>query len=310
MIRHFLSISDIGPDNVLRLVNRSLEIAKEQHNGTKYLAGKIVGIYFRRSSTRTRTAFTVGALKLGAQTVTYGPMDLQIVTGETIHDTAKVLGRYLNILVIRTNDSMAEMQTLADQEEMAVINAMSENEHPSQAIADLVTIREALGRLDGVHILYIGEGNNTTSALAFAIAQTPNMRLTVITPEGYGLPEKEVNKAINLAKQHGSVIEQHHAIQELPKNVDVVYTTRWETMGVSKTDPNWKIKFQPYRVTREMMAEVSKPKGTIFLHDLPAMRGNEVVDEVLDGPQSRALRQAQHKMNSAMAIMEWCVAAA
>jgi ornithine carbamoyltransferase len=309
MIRHFLSVSNLGSENLLGLVNRSLAIAKGRQTKMNHLAGKIVGIYFRRPSTRTRTAFTVGALKLGAQTVSYGPMDLQIVTGETINDTAKVLASYLNMLVIRTNDSIAEMRTLANQNEMAVINAMSENEHPSQAIADLATIQETLGRMKDIHILYIGEGNNTTSALAHAVAQIPNMQLTIVTPEGYGLPASDLDQAAAFAKQHGSVIEQHHNMCKLPKYVDVIYTTRWETMGAPKPDPNWKPKFEPYRITNKIITEVSKPNGSIFLHDLPAVRGNEVVDEVLDGPQSYAFRQARLKMASAMAIMEWCAAA-
>jgi ornithine carbamoyltransferase len=192
---------------------------------------------------------------------------------------------------------------------MAVINAMSEDEHPTQAIADLVTIREALGRLDDVHVLYIGEGNNSASALALAVAQTPGMQLTLVTPEGYGLPNDKLASARSVAKTCGAGIEQLHDLSRLPKRVNAVYTTRWCTMGAAKNDPAWCEKFEPYRVTTELMAEVSKPSGTIFLHDLPAMRGQEVVDEVLDGPQSLAFRQARHKLSSAMAVLSWCVGA-
>jgi ornithine carbamoyltransferase len=201
------------------------------------------------------------------------------------------------------------MNALAAQEKMAVINAMSENEHPTQAIADLVTIKEALGRLDDVHVLYLGEGNNSAAALALAVSMTPGMRLTVVTPEGYGITPDVLETARSLALQHGSSIEQHHDINNLPEEVDVVYTTRWQTMGVPKADPDWVEKFKPYSVTEALMAGVSKPSGsTIFLHDLPAVRGMEVHDEVLDGPQSRAFRQAEHKLNSAMAVLSWCVA--
>jgi ornithine carbamoyltransferase len=305
--KHFLSISDLGPENLARLVNKSLAVAKAWGKGAKPLREKIVGIYFRRSSTRTRTAFTVGALRLGAKTVHYGPNDLQIVTGETIQDTARVLSSFLDILVIRTNDPVAEMETLAQQEEMSVINAMSDNEHPTQAIADLVTIREALGRLDDVHVLYIGEGNNSAAALALATTQTPGMRLTVVTPEGYGLADNVLETARGFAKKNGANIEHHHSADRLPRGVDVVYTTRWLTMGVPKADLNWRERFEPYSVTPDLMARVSRPSGTIFLHDLPAMRGSEVLDEVLDGPQSRAFRQAWHKLTSAMAILSWCV---
>jgi ornithine carbamoyltransferase len=308
-VRHFLSLSDFGPEELSSLVRETLTIAASQRNGHRPLEGKIVGIYFRRSSTRTRSAFTVGALKAGAHVISYGPNDLQIVTGETLRDTGRVLSGFLDVLVVRTNESISEMTALADQDRMSVINAMSDNEHPSQAIADLATIREALGRLEDVHVLYIGEGNNSAAALAFAAAQTPGMRLTLMTPEGYGLPGDDVERAHGLAERYGANIEQLHDLTALPRWVDVVYTTRWQTMGEPKADPNWLEKFEPYRVTPALMATVSKPAGTIFMHDLPAMRGFEVVDEVLDGPQSCAFRQAWHKLNSAMAILEWCAIA-
>jgi ornithine carbamoyltransferase len=307
-VRHLLSISELGPGGLANLVERSLAIANGEGCETKPLAGKIVGIYFRGTSTRTRTAFTVGALRLGAEIIAYGKNDLQIVTGEIVEDTARVLSGFLDILVIRTNDSLQEMKAFAAQDEMAVVNAMSENEHPTQAIADLVTIRESLGRLEDVHVLYLGEGNNTAASLALAVAQTPGMRLTLVTPEGYSLPDDVLEKAYAVARQNNSTIEHHNRIDRLPNNVDVVYTTRWQTMGVPKAEQDWVTKFRPYSVTRALMSQVSKPSGTIFLHDLPAMRGDDVVDEVLDGPQSRAFRQSHHKLTSAMAVLTWCMA--
>ncbi|HKG20383.1 MAG TPA: ornithine carbamoyltransferase [Blastocatellia bacterium] len=304
--RHFLSISDLQPEDLSRLIDDSLAIARSG-SPARPLEGKIVGIFFRCSSTRTRTAFSVGALKLGAQTMHYGPNDLQIVTGESIHDTGKVLSGYLDALVLRSNGERAEMEALADQSEMSVINAMSEDEHPTQAIADLVTIKEAMGRLDDIHVLYVGEGNNTTSALALAMSKLRGMQLTVVTPQGYGLPDDFMHRVIDQGRRNGTVITQTHDLTSLPRSVDVVYTTRWQTMGVPKEDLNWREKFEPYRVTPAFMAEVSKRAGTIFLHDLPAIRGNEVVDEVLDGPNSVAFRQAQHKLTSAMAVLSWCL---
>jgi ornithine carbamoyltransferase len=304
-----LSLAEVGAENLARLVDDSLAMARGFDGGAKPLAGKVVGIYFRGTSTRTRTAFTVGAIRLGAGVIAYGPNDLQIATGESIPDTARVLSGFLDVLVVRTNDSLEEMRALASQQEMAVVNAMSENEHPTQAVADLVTMKEALGRLDDVHVLYLGEGNNSAAALALAVSLTPNMRLTLVTPEGYGLPAPALEAAAALAEGRGSSVEQHHRMDALPRSVDVVYTTRWQTMGVPKSDPDWLDKFAPYSVTQDVMREVSKPAGTIFMHDLPAVRGAEVVDEVLDGPQSLAFRQARHKMTSAMAVLAWCVAA-
>lgn len=306
-VRHMLSMSELDSSTLSHLVNRALAIAAGDVEKTRPLAGKVVGIYFRRSSTRTRTAFTVGAIKLGASTVVYGPQDLQLTTGETIEDTAHVLSGFLDGLVIRTNESIEEMRVLAAQDKMAVINAMSEEEHPTQAIADLTTILEEFGRLDDLHILYLGEGNNTAAALVRAVSLLPAMQLTLLTPDGYGLPPSLVETACHLAKRHGSFIRQESDIENFSAKVDVVYTTRWQTMGVSKPDLNWRQYFLPYSVTPELMARVSKPAGTIFLHDLPAVRNEDVLDEVLDGPQSRAFRQAWHKMTSAMAVLEWCM---
>jgi ornithine carbamoyltransferase len=306
-MRHLLSLVEVGPENLARLVDHALAIAARPVN-EPLLAGKTVGIYFKGTSTRTRSAFTVGAIKLGATPVAYGPNDLQIATGETIGDTARVLSGYLDALVIRTNAAIDEMRAFASQREMAVINAMSDTEHPTQAVADLVTIKEFFGRLHGVEILYVGEGNNTAAALALAISLSPGMRLTLATPEGYGLPAHVIEMARGLCRQSGSVVEEYHDLSTCSGGFDVVYATRWQTMGVPKSEPHWKEKFMPYRVDQKLMRRFSKNGHTIFMHDLPAVRGDDVVDEVLDGPNSVAFRQAKHKMTSAMAVLAWCVA--
>jgi ornithine carbamoyltransferase len=268
-----------------------------------------VGIYFSKTSTRTRTSFSIGALRLGAQTISYGPNDLQINTGETLEDTGRVLSQYLDMLVVRTNEPVADMAALAAQGKMSVVNAMSDAEHPTQAIADLAAIKERFGRLDGVHVLHLGEGNNTASAQMLAIAQIPGMKLTLVTPKGYGLPAAVLDQAHAIAARTGASVEEHHRMSHLPKHVDVVYTARWTTMGMPKLDPDWLTKFRPYAITPALMAAVSKPGGgTIFLHDLPANRGFEVMDEVLDGPQSLAFRLAYHKMTSAMSVLAYCAA--
>ena len=308
MVNHVLSVAELGTENLMSLVDRALMLAHADHGNKPTLTGKVVGIYFRCSSTRTRTAFSVGALKLGAKIISYGPGDLQLVTGETIQDTARVLANYLNALVVRTNDSIEEMKAMTMQNDMAVINALSELEHPTQSIADLVTIKEIFGRLNDIHVLYLGEGNNTAAALALAMAQIKGMKLTLVTPEGYGLPESIMKKAAALAAPSGAHISQQHDLDELPRDVDAVYTARWQTMGVPKSDPDWQQKFAPYKVTTELMRRVSKSPKTVFLHDLPAVRNVDVDDEVLDGPQSHAFRQAYHKMTSAMAVLEWSMA--
>lgn len=306
-VRHFLSTARSGHATLSSIIDRAVRIA--QHGvEEETLSGKVVGVFFKKSSTRTRTSFTVGALKLGAKAVTFGPNDLQLSTGETLEDTGRVLSGYLDALVIRTNEPTRDMEALACQDRMAVINAMSEEEHPTQAICDLSTMKEHFGRLEGLHVLYVGEGNNSASALARAISQIPGMKLTVVTPEGFGLPASVVEAARRTAEESGAEVAHHHDVHGLPTGVDVVYATRWMTMGVPKGAPGWEETFRPLCVTREMMDRVSKGDGsTIFLHDLPAVRGQDVTDEVLDGPRSLAWRQAEHKMFGAMAVMEWAM---
>ena len=306
--RHVLSILDFGQDDLLKIVERAVAFKVAPDNALMPLQGRTIGIYFKRSSTRTRTSFTVAAHRLGAQTISYGPTDLQIVSGETLEDTARVLSGFLAALVVRTNDSIAEMERFASQAKMPIINGMSDSEHPTQAVADLATILEERGRLDGVHILYLGEGNNTAASLALAVSLIPGMQLTLVTPAGYGLANDILENSQVLAQKHGAVIKQHHDANNLPTNVDVVYTTRWQTMGEPKQEPNWKTKFEPYSVTSNLMKRVSKDK-TIFLHDLQAVRNEDVTDEVLDGPRSRAFRQSEYKLFGAMAVLSWCVGA-
>ncbi len=198
--------------------------------------------------------------------IAYGPNDLQLVTGESIQDTTRVLSNFLDFLVIRTNSSIDEMRALASQQRMSVINAISENEHPTQAIADLVTIKETFGRLNDVHMLYLGEGNNSAAALAVAVAMTEGMRLTLVTPEGYGLPDSLLTYAAALARRTGAAVAQHHDLDALPKNVDVVYTTRWQTMGVAEGRP--RLATQVHALRRH--AEDDGTSAKACQHDFPA----------------------------------------
>src|SRR5262249_47804343 len=155
----------------------------------------------------------------------------QTNTGETVGDTAKVLAGYLDALVVRTAASIDEMKTLAAQDEMSVINAMSENEHPTQALADLSALSERFGDLTGIEVLYVGEGNNTATALALAVGRIRGATLTMLTPRGYGVPEDVMTLSRAFAAADGATVCQHHDIDHVPRHADVVYTTRWETTG-------------------------------------------------------------------------------
>jgi ornithine carbamoyltransferase len=302
--RHLLSILDLSPEEVLYLCRRALAI-KRAESAPQTLRGRTVGVYFRKTSTRTRTGFTVGAGRLGATVFSFGPNELQTTTGETTGDTARTLAGYLDVLVMRTNESVEEMQVYASHPSMSVINALSSEEHPTQALTDLTTILEHFGRLEGVSVLYCGEGNKSAAALALAMSRVAGMRLVLATPAGYGLAPEVLATARSLAAVHGATIEETHDIDGVEAGFDVVYTSRWQEMGVSKADPEWKTHFHPFRVTQALMERVGN-EGVVFMHDLPAVRGEDVDDEVLDGPRSLAWVQAQHKMWSAMAVMEWC----
>jgi len=305
-VRHLLSIADLKPSDIEQITRRSVEIASNDFQEAKSLEGKVIGVYFRKTSTRTRTSFTVGAARLGAMTISYGPSDLQTNTGETLDDTGKVLSGFLNALVIRTAESIAEMKALAAQDRMAVINAMSDNEHPTQALADLGTLTEHFGNLNNIKVLYTGEGNNTASALALAFARIPGAQLTILSPRGYALDQSVIDRARKWADVYGADIQQHHSLDGIREKVDVVYTTRWQTTGTTKNDPNWREDFKPFKVTKDLFDKLSTLR-TVFMHDLPAVRDEEVDAEVLDGPKSIVFRQAHYKLFGAMAVLEWCI---
>jgi ornithine carbamoyltransferase len=305
--RHLLSLAHLDAAEIGAIVDRAVEHASGLRQPSGALLGKIIGLYFRKTSTRTRTSFAVATAKLGGSALIYGANDLQIETGETYEDTGRVLSGYLDGLVIRTAGPQSEMSDLAKQNTMPVINAMSGREHPTQALADLAVLKAHFGSLEGLRVLYVGEGNNTASALAYALSRIRGVYFELLTPPGFALPDSVIAECDLLARQHGATLRAHQSIHELPCCVDAVYTTRWLTTGVSRTDPDWRDAFRPFSVTPAMMKRVSKPSGTVFLHDLPAVRGEEVAAAVLDGPQSIAFQQARFKLFSAMAALEWCL---
>jgi ornithine carbamoyltransferase len=302
--RHLISIQDLSPTQLRYLISRGVQFAAGEAGHEQPLRGRVVGIYFRKTSTRTRTAFSGGALRLGAQIVSYGPHDLQENTGETLEDTVRVMSRMLDGFVARTSGSPEEMRMFAAQDRMAVINAMSADEHPTQALADLTTLQRHFGRIEGLRVLYVGEGNNTAAALALALPHFKNTELRLHTPPGYGLLPHILAQAEELARKQGARISEHHEMTELPGGFDVVYTTRWQTTGTAKPDPHWRSIFAPFHVGEALMG--ANPQA-VFMHDLPAHRGEEVAASVLDGPVSIAFDQAENKLHSAMAVLEWCL---
>lgn len=302
--RHVISLRDLTTDDIERIVDRGLTHAAAGGTFPQSLAGRVVGAYFAKTSTRTRTAFLSGAMRLGAHTLTYGPGDLQLNTGETFEDTGRILGCMLDALVARTADDPRQLHALADSGEMAVVNAMSADEHPTQALADLTTMRQHFGTLSGLRVLYVGEGNNTASALGLALTRYAGAEVHFRTPPGYGLASDSLHRATLLAAANGATCAEQHDLDDLPKKVHIVYTTRWQTTGTSKSNPEWRDLFQPFKVTRELLDRFPE---AVFMHDLPAHRDEEVDAEVLDGPSSIAFQQAANKLYSAMATLEWAL---
>lgn len=302
--KHVISLKDLSPQETLDIINRGIEYSNGIVELGHQLNGMVLGIYFKKTSTRTRTAFTTAALRLGAQVIAYGPNDLQLNTGETMGDTLDVLSRMLDGLVLRTAESPKILRDFATQERMSIVNAMTEDEHPTQALADLTTMKQHFGDLSGLEIVYLGEGNNTTTALALAIAKFPNMKISFFTPPNYNIDPMLLQYAKEEAALRNTTIEEFHDLKHLPKHADVVYTTRWQTTGTIKPDPNWREVFEPFTVTQELMNTF--PHAT-FMHDLPAHRGDEVEAVVIDGAKSIVFDQAENKAHSAKAVLEWCM---
>lgn len=305
IMKHLLTLVNMEMNEWESIIETGLKYWNQKDNELS-LKEKIVGVYFSKTSTRTRTSFITAAIRLGANVVSYGKGDLQTNTGESFLDTGEMLALYLDALVARTNDPVSEMDDLAAQNKMSVINAMSKEEHPTQAISDFITIRRIFGSFNGLHMVYAGEGNNTAVALLHAVSMTPGFRLTLATPKAYCIDQNLVDLAVKRARQNGSEIEQIHSLDKLKNTADIVYTTRWETMGVSHTG-DWKKEFYPFGITTDLFSRLAKNENSIFMHDLPASRGNEVVSEVLDSKYSRVIMQAKGKLYGAMASLNFVI---
>ncbi|MDF3287649.1 ornithine carbamoyltransferase [Streptomyces silvisoli] len=290
--RGLFSLADLAPAAVIRLARRSTELFDDREAHDRPLRDRVVGTLFTGPSTRTRTAFTVGTLRLGGTPVPYGPDDLQSSAGEPLPDTGRVLGCMLDALVARTTGPLEGLRVLSRYGQLPTVNAMAADEHPTQGICDLATLLLRFGDLSGLRLLYVGEGNSTAVALAHGLSAVPDARATFVCPREHALPERELERAAKRAVGTGARLDQLHDPRRLPREVDVVYTTRW---GGSGADGAFQVN----------QAFVNRWPDAWFMHDLPARRGEEVSAAVLDGPRSLAWTQAAMKLPSAMAVLEW-----
>ncbi len=312
--RSLLSILDLDREALVRLVDRGLELTRRfpDHRaraagarGDGRLAGKLVGLVFTKPSTRTRTSFFWAATWMGGACIVYDAAGLQLGNGESLEDTAMAMSRHLDVAVVRTDGPPEELEVLRRAGDgMPIINALCRREHPTQAIADLVTIRGEFPSLAGVHALYVGLPCNTMNSLVLACAML-GLRLTVLCPAP-GPDDAWLREAVTRVDTAGA-IRFVRRWEEVAEPVDVVYATRWESMGHAPGFAGWRELRAEFMLGEARVARLLTPRG-IVMHDLPATRGGEVTDAVLDGPRSRIRAQAFNKGISAVVALERALA--
>lgn len=299
--RDLLSLHDFTPEEVSAILELAGELKEKQKWNVPhpYLQGKTLGMIFQKSSTRTRVSFEVAMYQLGGYPMFLSTNDLQLGRGETIADTARVLSRYLDGLMIRTY-AQADVEELARHATIPVINGLTDLLHPCQILADLQTVKERKGELAGLKLAYVGDGNNVCHSLLFGCAKV-GMHISVASPDGYQ-PNEEI---IRLAKQDatltGSKMEILTDPVEAVKAADVVVTDVWASMGQEVEQAKRVQVFSPYQVNEKLVAH-AKP-DFIFLHCLPAHRGEEVAAEVIDGPNSAVWDEAENRLHAQKAVL-------
>ncbi len=297
-MKHLLSVCDMK-DQVMDL----LDLADSYKAGKireKVLEDMTLAMIFEKSSTRTRVSFEVGASQMGAQPLYLSASDLQLGRGEPIADTARTLSRYVDGIMIRAIRH-TDVIELAENASVPVINGLTDLEHPCQALADMQTVREKKGGFDGT-LVFVGDGNNVCNSLLI-ITSILGMDMRVACPEGYEPDPGIVAKAKKIAEERGSQIRILHDPEEAVRGADVVYTDVWVSMGYEDEAENRMKVFRPYQVNSGLMDIAGD--DAIFMHCLPAIRGQETTSEVIDGPRSVVWDQAENRLHAQKAIMHW-----
>ncbi len=300
-LKHFISIHDITAAEFHELLNLALKLKKEHKAGVKHtmLEGKTLGMIFTKSSTRTRISFEVGMYQLGGHPMYLNANDMQLGRGESIYDTANVMSRFVDGIMIRTYDHQ-DVLDLAKFGSVPVINALTDYLHPCQAMADLMTVYEHKGTLAGLKLAYVGDGNNVAHSLLYACAKA-GMHMAVATPKGYECDEEVVKNAIEDAKETGGRITITNDPKEAMQDADVVCTDTWTSMG-QEAEKAERVKiFQDYQVNKELFSFAKE--DAIFIHCLPAYRGYEVTEDIIDGPMSVVFDEAENRLHAQKAIL-------
>src|SRR5262245_58043475 len=299
--KDLLDVAAIGKAELESLLSSANRLKDKLRRGVPHplLPGKTLGLLFQKPSTRTRVSFEAGMNHLGGYAMVLPMADIQLSRGESVADTARVLSRYLDAIVIRTYDH-AIVEEWAREATIPVINGLTDLSHPCQALSDLLTIREKKGRLKGIKIAYIGDGNNVANSLIEAAAKM-GMTITLGCPVGYQPEQHVVDRARGEAATTGAVIELGQDPYDAVKEADVVYADVWISMGREREQARRLRVLAPYQVNSRLIAK-AKPDA-IVMHCLPAHRGEEITAEVLDGPQSVIIDQAENRLHMQKAIL-------
>jgi ornithine carbamoyltransferase len=299
-MKDLLRIADLGPDDLQVLLALSAAVAEDPHLRPELLGGDAVVCYFAKPSTRTRLSFGSAIAHLGGVPETVSGSELQLGRGETIEDTARVISRYARAFVIRTFAD-ADVQAFAGAASIPVVNALTDGHHPCQALADLLTLQDHFGPLTGLRLAYLGDGNNVAHSLMEAGALA-GIDIVVATPPGFEPDAEVVATASAIARRSGSVIQLTNDPLAAVADVDAVYTDVWLSMGDDEAERAARAEaLSPYQVNATVMAEAGP--DAVFMHCLPAHRGQEVAAEVIDGGQSVVLDEAENRMHTAQALL-------
>jgi len=299
--RDFTRIGRWTSEELKTVLDLADELKELQHTREPHelLPGRMLGMIFQKPSTRTRVSFEVGIAQLGGRGLYLAASDLQLGRGETIKDTANVLERYLDGIVIRTF-AQEDVEELAEQADIPVINGLTDYAHPCQALADLMTIRERLGRLSGIRLAYLGDGNNVCISLMLGAARF-GARFVAATPEGYEPDATAVTAARRAAVQMGGTVELTRDPKEAARDADALYTDVWTSMGQEEDAERRRADLANYAITEELVALAHA--DCIVLHCLPAHYGEEIAEEILYGPRSAVWDQAENRLHSQKALM-------
>lgn len=300
--RDFLTIDDVTPEELIALIDGA-DQHKAHRKPTQQLAGKTVALIFEKPSTRTRISFEVGVQELGGYPLPLSASDLQLGRGETIEDTAQVLSRYVHAVVLRTfeQEKLVKLATGT----IPVVNSLSDYSHPCQALADLQTIREKTGKLAGLKLVYLGDGNNVAHSLMFAGAKV-GMHVVIACPEGYEPSAKVLARSQEIVAQSGGSVEVSYDPATAVKGANVLYTDVWASMGQEAEHAERLKKFEGFQISAEHVA-ASSPE-VLVMHCLPAHRGEEIAAEVIDGPHSVVFDQAENRLHAQKALLTWLLA--